>query len=207
MKKFDHSFEEKLEQTIADIEEQTSVEVVVAIAPSSDSYIDAYFKGGVIMLFVMLFVLLYAPVYFPENLIPVDLGAAFLLGALLVWLFKPLKRLLVSEKRKERYVDTAANAYFRENGLVETIERTAFLAYISVTERKCRLIADKGVLNALPPKEWQKIEAVFQQGIAKKLLPGTILNLLPVVIPLFSQHLPPAEDNIDELSNRLRRLG
>jgi len=87
MKKFDRFFEEKLEQTIADIEEQTSVEVVVAIAPSSDSYIDAYFKGGLIMLFVMLFFLLYSPVHFPEYLIPVDLAVAFLLGALLVWLF------------------------------------------------------------------------------------------------------------------------
>lgn len=206
MKKFDRSFEEKLIQTIADIEEKTSVEVVVAIAPSSDSYIDAYFKGGLIMLFVMLIFVLYAPVYFPEYLIPVDLAAACALGALMVWLFTPIKRSLVSHKRKERYVNTAANAYFRENGLAETIDRTAFLAYISVTERKCKLIADKGILDALPKKEWQSIETAFRDGIANEILPETILNLLPVVVPPFSRYLPPAEENIDELSNRLRRL-
>ncbi len=206
MKKFDRTFEEKLEQTIADIEEKTSVEVVVAIAPSSDPYIDAYFKGGAILMFVILLFVLYSPVYFPEYLIPVDLVVAFGLGALLVKLFKPLKRLLVSEKRKEQYVRTAANAYFRENGLVETIDRTAFLAYISATERKCELIADKGILNALPAREWQSIVEAFKKGFENELLPKTILDLLPLVTKPFSKFLPPAEDNIDELSNRLRRL-
>jgi len=206
MKKFDKTFEEDLEKTIADIEEKTSVEVVVAIAPNSDSYVDAYFKGGLLALIVMLLFLLYSPVFFSETFVPVDLAGAFGVGALIVWLFPPIKRRLVSDKRKERYVNAGANSYFLENKLDETIERTAFLVYISVFEKKCRLIADKGILATLPAGIWKEIEISFQKQFSKNALPQTILEILPTVTRPFSEYLPPAEDNIDELSNRLRRV-
>ncbi|UCH92222.1 MAG: hypothetical protein JSV88_18250 [Candidatus Aminicenantes bacterium] len=206
MKKFDKAFEEKLEQTIAVVEEKTSVEVVAAVTPNSDSYVDAYLKGGLILSIVMLLFLLYSPVFFSEILVPLDLAGAFVLGILIVWLFPQIKRLLISNQRKEKYVKTAANSYFLENNLDETIERTAFLVYISVFEGKYRLIADKGILNALPAGAWKEIQILFQKKFSKKILPQTILETLPLVTQPFSQYLPPAEDNPDELSNRLRRV-
>jgi uncharacterized membrane protein len=87
------------------------------------------------------------------------------------------------------------------------MERTAFLVYISVFERKCRLIADKGILAALPAGVWKEIEISFQKQFSNGVLPQTILEILPKVTRPFSEYLPPAEDNIDELYNRLRRVG
>lgn len=206
MKKFDKTFEENLEKSIAEIEEKTSVEVVVAVTPSSDSYVDAFFKGGLVGLIVMLLFLLYSPVFFSETFVPIDLAGAFGVGALIVWLFPPIKRLMISDKRKERYVNAGANSYFLENKLDETIGRTAFLVYLSVFEKKCRLIADKGILAVLPAGIWKEIEISFQKQFSKSALPQTILEILPGVTRPFSEYLPPAEDNIDELSNRLRRV-
>jgi uncharacterized membrane protein len=206
MKKFDKRFEENLENTIADIEEKTSVEVVVAITPNSDSYLDTYYKGGLLALIVMLLFLLYSPVFISETFVPLDLAGAFAVGVLIVWLFPPIKRRMISAKRKEKYVNTGANSYFLENKLDETIGRTAFLVYISVFEKKCRLIADKGILTALPAGVWKEIEIGFQKQFSKTVLPQTILEILPAVTQPFSKYLPPAEDNIDELSNRLRRV-
>lgn len=205
-RKFNNTFEEGLEKTIAAIEEKTSVEVVVAIAPDSDSYVDAYFKSGLLCLTIMLLFLLYSPVSFSEIFVPLDLAGAFTVGALIVWLFPPIKRLLVSPGRKEGYVNSAANSFFLENNLDETIERTAFLVYISVFERKCKLIADRGVLEALPAGVGKEIEISFQKKMAKGVLPQTILETLPELTQPFSEYLPPAEKNIDELSNRLRRV-
>ena len=206
MKKFDKRFEENLEKTIADIEKKTSVEVVVAITPNSDSYVDTYYKGGLLALIVMLLFLLYSPVFFSETYVPVDLAGAFVVGASIVRLFPPLKRRIISDKRKERYVNASANSYFWENKLYETIGRTTFLVYISVFEKKCRLVADKGILAALPAGVWKEIEISFQKQFSKTVLPQTILEILPGVTQPFSEYLPPAEDNIDELSNRLRRV-
>lgn len=205
MNKFDKTFEKKLEQEIAAIEEKTSVEVVVAITPDSDSYIDAYLKGGILLSILVLLVLLYSPVSFTETLVLIDMFSALAAGALLVWLFPPVKRLLASSKRKERYVNRAANTFFRENELTETIERTAFLVYISIFERKCRLIADKGIIDAVPAAGMQEIENTFKNLFRGGLPPQRILEVLPTLTQPFSQHLPPAEDNIDEISNRLRR--
>ncbi len=42
MRKFNKAFAEKLEQEIAAIEKHTSVELVVAIVPESDSHIEAF---------------------------------------------------------------------------------------------------------------------------------------------------------------------
>lgn len=206
MKKFDKAFEEKLEQVIENIEEKTSVEVVVAITPGSDSYIDAFLKGGLLFLIIMMLFLLYSPVFFSEILVPLDLAAAFAVGAFIVRVFPPVKRLLVSNKRKERYVNAAANTFFRENHLDETIDRTAFLVYLSVFEKKCKLIADKGISTALPAGERQEIEGFLHRKFSRGVLPETILEVLPTVIRPFSEYLPPAEDNIDELPNRLRRV-
>jgi uncharacterized membrane protein len=206
MKKFDRAFEEKLEHVIAAIEEKTSVEVVAAVTPRSDSYIDAFLKGGLIFLLAMLLFVFYSPVFFPEALVPVDLAAAFVIGVLAVWLIPPFKRLLVSDRRMERYVNAGAAAFFMENNLDKTTARTAFLVYISVFERKCRLIGDRGVLHALPAGVWKEIEANSQGIFSRGNLPQAILDVLPTVTQPFSEFLPPAEDNIDELPNRLRRV-
>jgi putative membrane protein len=206
MKKFDKTFEEDLEKAISDIEEQTSVEVVVAVTPDSDSYVDAFFKGGLAVLILMLLFLLFSSVSFIEIFVLLDLAGAFGIGALIVRLFPPIKRLLVSNTRKENYVKAGANRFFLENNLDETMERTAFLVYISVFENKCHLIADKGILAVLPAGVWKEIELNFQKHFSKHVLPENILEILPAVIRPFSEYLPPAEDNIDEIPNRLRRV-
>jgi len=206
MKRFDNEFEDKLEQAIAAVEEKTSAEVVVAIAPSSDAYVDTYLKGGVVISFITLLYLLYAPLYFSEIFVPIIIAVSFSLGALIVRFFPPIKALLISKKRKLHHVNREAHAYFFEKELTETTERTAFLVYISLLEKKCQLIPDKGVESAIPLGEWQELQSHFQQLFtAKKPLPQAIIETLSQMVPYFSQYLPPAEDNIDELPNRLRR--
>ena len=95
-----------------------------------------------------------------------------------------------------------------ENRLDETIERTALLVYVSVLERRCRLVADKGVMEALPAGVWKEIENQFRGMFTYPgvLLPQAILEILPALTRPLSEYLPPAEDNIDELCNRLRRV-
>ncbi len=207
MKKFDKSFEDDLEKAIEDIEEKTSVEVVVAVAPSCDPYIDAYLKGGFITFITMLLFILYSPVTFSETLVPLELAMAFIVGMLVVWAFAPVKRVLVSPKRRSRYLNQSANTFFLENRLTETQERSAFLVYVSAFEKQLKLLPDRGVESAVPMGDWKEIETVFNDIFkAKSPLPQAILDALPSVIEPFSQFLPPAEDNIDELPNRLRRV-
>jgi len=208
LKKFDSTFEENLEQTIAAIEEKTSVEVVAAISPSSDDYIDAYLKGGLILMSLSLLFLLYSPFIFSPWMIPLDLATTFFFGMIFVRLFPDLRRLLISRKRRDRCVDMAAHTFFMENHLDETTERTALLVYISVFEKKTKLIADKGIQQAIPISTWKEIANGFEdifQGPGK-WLPKRILDNLPTITEPFAQFLPPAEDNIDEISNRLRRV-
>jgi putative membrane protein len=206
MKRFDKEFEDKLEQTIGAVEEKTSAEVVVAIAPSSDAYVDTYFKGGLVLSFITLLYLLYAPLYFSEIFVPIIIAVTFALGALIVHFFPPIKALLISSKRKRHHVHREAYAYFLEKELTETMDRTALLVYISLLEKKCQLIPDKGVESAIPLGEWQELQSHFQQLFTgKKPLPQAIIETLSQVVAYFSEYLPPLEDNIDELPNRLRK--
>ncbi len=194
MKTFDKTFEEKIADTIEAIEEETEVEVVVSISRRSDSYTDAYWKGGVITMTAMLLFCVYYPVTFSDLLLPLDLAAAFALGALAVRIFPWFKRLLISNKRLQRAVHRAADTYFLENDLTETIGRTSFLVYISLFEEKSRLVADKGITDTLPPARWRELEIPFHEIFSSgKPFPQAILDALDSVTPTFAEFLP-AED-------------
>jgi putative membrane protein len=168
--------------------------------------VDTYLKGGLVLSFIILLYLLYAPLYFSEIFVPIIIAVSFFVGALIVRFFPPIKALLISNKRKLHHVNREAHAYFLEKELTETMDRTAFLVYISLLEKKCELIPDKGVESAIPLGEWQELQSHFQQLFtAKKPVPQAIIETLSQMVPYFSQYLPPAEDNMDELPNRLRR--
>ena len=206
LKKFNEQFEEIVEKSVKEIETKTSAEVVVTISRQSDSYIDTFFKGGFCFLGAMLLFLLYSPIYFPEILVPFYIIFSFLSGGFLVFFFPPLKRVFISSQRRELLVSRAASAFFLDNGLVETRERTACLLYFSVIEHKFKLVADIGIKKAIPTDQWNSIETEIKTLFSKEgWTPESIIQSIKTLETPFAKFLPPAQNNIDEISNETRR--
>lgn len=203
IKQISRTFKDKLKETIGAIEEKTSVEVVVAITPRSDTYVDAHLKSGLLLSIPMMVFLVYSPLVFSEFQALLILVLTFISGVLLVGALAPVKRLLVSDKRKSLYVKRAANTYFREHDLCETSQRSAVLLYVSVLEKKCCLLGDKGVRTAVPDGDWRDMEVDFEKVFASKDFLSGILDTLPTVTETFAANLPPGETNRDELANEI----
>lgn len=197
------AFKDKLKKTIAAIEAETSVELVVAISPRSDSYTDARLKSGLALGILSTLFLVFSPLVFSEFQAMSIMTLSYITGLLLVEAVPTVKRLLIPEKRKSSYVNRAASTYFLEHNLCATRQRTAVLVYISILERRCKLLGDIGVRAAVPGGDWRDMEAEFERIFGKGDILSGILDTLPGLTDTFAAYLPPGDTNPDELANEI----
>jgi putative membrane protein len=75
--------------------------------------------------------------------------------------------------------------------------------YLSLLERKLELIADRGVLKAVPALEWNERMFELRQSAHKPQL-KTLLTALRKLGALLNQHLPATGENPNELPDMPR---
>src|SRR5262245_37099174 len=87
-------------KAVADIEAQTSAEVVVALRRTSASYRDADYLAGFILAVIVLLVMLFAEFTFTLGAFPITVIAAFVAGTLVTSQIAPLRRALTRPSRR-----------------------------------------------------------------------------------------------------------
>jgi putative membrane protein len=101
---------------------------------------------------------------------------------------------------RERKVHTAAAATFVDRGIAKTRRSTGMLVYLSLLERRIELIADRGILDAVPSLEWnQLVEAIR----GRRATQSTLVDVLHALQPLLLRYAPNQAGDRDELSNEL----
>ncbi|MGH9904322.1 MAG: hypothetical protein ACRD8U_01920, partial [Pyrinomonadaceae bacterium] len=106
--------------------------------------------------------------------------------------------LLTTRRSRENAVRTNAAAMFYEAGIANTTAEMGLLVYLSLFERRLELIADRGVLKAVPAIEWnQQVFALHEAGRTPEV--ETILRGLRDLGTLLAKHLPATGENPDEL--------
>ncbi len=203
IKQISRTFKNDLKKIITEIEKQTSVEVALAITPQSDNYTDTHLRCALFFSIPLMLFMVFSPWVFSEIQAVAILVLSFTAGFLLPKASPTVKRWLVSKKRKSHYVKRAASTYFLDNNLCNTLERTGFLVYISILEKKCVLLGDRGIKEAVPDGDWRNLEADFETIFSNGDLLRNILDILPGVTGIFATYLPPGESNPDELSNEM----
>lgn len=92
---------------------------------------------------------------------------------------------------------------FYEAGIANTNAEMGVLIYLSLLERRLELIADRGVLKAVPSLEWnQRLSELNQVGRQPDL--ETFLKALRNLGSLLAQHVPATGDNPNELPDMPR---
>lgn len=135
----------RVKRVIAELETQSSAEVVVAVRPSSGDYRHIDYAVGFAAAFASLLVFIFHPRAMRSDVFPIEQALVFVLGAAVSRLLPPLRRVLSSRKRLDENVERAARAAFVELGVSRTRERTGILVYLSMLERDVRVVADIGV--------------------------------------------------------------
>lgn len=201
--RFDDAGREDLTTCVGEIEQNTDAEFVLIVRARSGSYRSADYLFGSILSFIALLFLLFSPLSFNEYWVPIDVALLFVLGALLSSRGRAIRRLLTTKKQRAQAVRMCAAAMFYEAGIANTEAEMGVLLYLSLLERRLELIADRGVLKAVPPLEWNQIVAELHRVGQSPELKALIEGLRKLGI-LLATHLPATGENPNELPDAPR---
>ena len=201
--KFDKQFETKLWNKIAEIEQQSQIEIVVIVKQRSANYSDIPFAFAAVVVFLVFTYFMFAPTFFDDNFIYVGTILTFAIAYIGCMFFPSLTRLFITKKRMLRMVEIYARAIFQKAGIHHTQQKIGTLIYCSIFEKQTIVIADRGAETALPAEEWQQIKDSFANLFTSADPAQALLNDLEHYRPIFTQYLPPIENDINELPDSI----
>jgi putative membrane protein len=111
-----------------------------------------------------------------------------------------IRRLLTTRKFRAGAARAGAAAMFYEAGIANTLAENGLLIYLSLLEHRLEIIADRGILKAVPPLKWNN--AVFElKKIARQPNPEGLVQAARDLGSLLAEHLPPTGENPNELAD------
>jgi putative membrane protein len=196
--KFDQAAGEALAQAVRDIEQNTDGELVIVVRGRSGTYRHAdYLCGAIVALLGLIFVL-FSPFEFHTYWVPIDVALVFIAGAFVCSRTDFLRRGLTSEKFRAKAARAGAAAMFYEAGIANTSAENGLLIYLSLLERRLEVIADRGILKAVPALKWNN--AVFEiKRIGRKPEPEGLVKAVRSLGDLLAEHMPATGENPNEL--------
>ena len=201
--KFDQSACESLTQCVREIEKKSDAELVIVVKARSDHYRHADYLFGVILSLAGLLFLVFSPFTFHPYWFVVDVIALFVVGALGSSRSNSIRRLLTRSKFRSEAVRRSAAAMFYDAGIANTQAEMGVLIYLSLLERTLELIADRGVLKAVDPLEWN--QRLFElQRVGRNPEPRALETAIKHLGTLLEEHLPATGENPNELPDMPR---
>jgi len=198
--KYDQAASENIAAAVRDIEKATDAEVVIVVRGRSGSYRHADYLFGALLAFAGLLFVLFSPFDFHTYWVPFDVALLFAVGALVSFRSDTLQRLLTTDSFRTKAARAGAAAMFYEAGIANTHAENGLLIYLSLLERKMEVIADRGVLKAVPPLKWN--HSVFElKEVAQKCEPEDLINALRNLGAVLAEHLPATGENPNELAD------
>jgi putative membrane protein len=158
---------------------------------------------------------------------PAAIAAAMLLGELLwlktdnLWLFLAvllpllfagreavrrlpgIQRLFISQTEMDAEVREAAVVQFHRRGLHRTRERNGVLLYLSVFERRVRVLADRGISERIPEGFWQEAVDEAVAGIREGRPADAVCRCVERIARVLAEQFPMKPGDTDELANLL----
>lgn len=191
---------ERISGAISRAEEQTSGEIVCALARRSSDY--AYVPP-----LWAAFVALVAP--WPMALFT-DLStrtiyaaqiAIFIVSAAVIsW--PPLRLLLTPRIVKRRRAQRAAIEQFFTRGVAGTKGRTGVLIFVSFAEHYARIVADDGLAGKISDDEWRAALAPLLASMREGRCADGFVAAIEECAKLLARHAPPGAAG-DELPDRI----
>jgi putative membrane protein len=199
-----------VEACVAEVEKNTSGEIVPMVVSSSYHYPMSNMIGGLI--FALLISVSVTLAYSFQRawggvtamdlwLFPAVFAVSFLIFHELVKRIPGLKRIFVTRAEITEEVEEAALTSFYRNGLNNTRDRTGILVFISVFERRAYVLADEGINAKVDSAVWQEVVDLVVTGIRQRRQADGICAAIRRCGSLIQEHFPIKKDDTDELDN------
>lgn len=215
---------DKITAAVTAAEQQTAGEIVTVLADRSDGYSDIALAWSILVAFTSLAVLgTFAHFYLglvdrvfgewnrawsPGGLIGLALSVAIakFVGMWLVQLWPPLKFWLIPPPIKTHRVRGRAVDLFKVGAERRTTGRTGILIYLSLRERRAEIVADEAIVGKVAPETWGEAMAAMLAHIKDGRLADGMCAAVERVGAVLAEHFPRAEDDVNELPDRLIEL-
>jgi putative membrane protein len=198
VKQLDPATTQAIVDAVQALERCSCAEAVVEVRARSGSYAHADARFASLIAFVALLVLLFSPWHFAAEWVAIDVALAWVLGLFIAKKSNHVRRLMTTPKERVDRVRLVAAAVFHDRGLANTREETGVLVYHSVLEGRIEILADRGVLEAVPALEWNRLVA---EARGREATPRTLVEVVHALTPLLERHMPVREGDVDELCN------
>jgi putative membrane protein len=204
-----HNDRSHLEKRIAEAENLTKSQIVLATVKRCDNYMEIpwkafAFSASVAALVVFLLNLL-LPVWQSNLVILFSIVAILAAGAffaLLTVKFHGVARLFLSGSRAETETRQYAESLFLEKELFATSERTGILLLVSQFERQVIILPDKGLRDRLSKDAMKNIITRMSQPLVRKEMRRAFETGLDGLINILEPSATAGEIK-DELSNKI----
>ena len=114
-----------------------------------------------------------------------------------------VQRWLTQRREMLHLVESRALFEFYRNGLNGTREATGVLIFLSLTERRAIVLADKQIAQKIDDSQWQKIVTELVAHAHQKDLGRALCHAIEEVGKILAQHFPSQGPARNELKNQL----
>ena len=120
--------------------------------------------------------------------------------------YRPLRFALIPRIIKAQRARARALSYFKVGAEAKTSGRTAVLIYISLAEHVAEIIADEAIHGKVPPGVWGDAMADMIAEVRQGRLADGMIAAVRDVGVILAEHFPRADDDVNELPDRLIEL-
>jgi putative membrane protein len=200
---FSKAEQESISGAIAEVESKTSGEVAVMVVDQSDTYPEGQILAG--FFFGSLLALVATELFWNASLW-VFVVISFVLMPLCGWLVHYLprvKRFFTPDVRLELRVQQRALTAFYEKGLYKTRDESGVLFFISLFERKVRVLADKGIYEKIRQEALQTYASDIALGVKAGRAAEILCHQIKSVGQVLAGQFPVKPDDINEISDKI----
>jgi putative membrane protein len=181
---------DQIKELITQAEQKTSSELVPMIVGRSDRYPAAHFRAAIIVSFIFSIILYYSPfsiinpIYYLWVQLP-GLVLGYYLGNI-----PKISRLLITKQEIEYEVTQRAIEAFFNHRLHVTEHHNGVLIFISLMERRIKIITDVGVQEKVDQKVWDEIIYAFTTEVGKGEFIGALKNTINATSNVLENYFP-----------------
>jgi len=209
---------------VAAAEAQTAGEIVTIVTDRSDGYTDVALVWSAIAAFTSIAALTFFPDFYlglvdrvlgkwnaewtPRGIFGLALlvGIVKFAGTWLIQLWQPLKFFLIPGPIKSHRTNGRAVQLFKVGAERRTTGRTGILIYLSMRERRAEIVADEAIAGKVPAEIWGEAMAAMLVHIKDGRVADGMCAAVGKVGAVLAEHFPRAEDDVNELPDRLIEL-
>jgi len=214
----------RVSDAVALAESHTAGEIVTVVADRSDGYSDVAFAWAALASFTALALFALFPGFY-LGLIESMLGgwnhewtnrevlgvatAIAIVKFLAVWAilhWQPLRFFLVPPPIKTARALARAIDLFKVGAERRTHGRTGILIYLSMREHRAEIVADEAIATKVPPETWGEAMMAMLEHIRQGRCADGMIAAIGKVGEVLAEHFPRAEDDTNELPDRLIEL-